>query len=253
MKHYQEHLFDFHNMENATQTGDKNEKCLWLSERNYLLTAKLSIKAQEEFAKSVVMVWDEVKELEQLRMNVTKSVLMQYMKSRMALFSNLTSACEAYDIVGEYVPATNSVDPEKLLTNEERRILAMETGVDDVRTALTSWTLSPPPSSSLIQKEGEITYESFENEWTKSWIVVTRDNYIHMVTGKEETSELATTLNLTNANMKETYQNESYMLELEEYKASGVFSFLSSSKKIKLKFESDEERFEWRDSFASLI
>ena len=143
-------------MEVATQSGDTSNKCLWLSERNYLHAAKKSISAQEQFANAVVTVWDEMKEIEQLRMNITKSVLMQYMKSRMALFSNLTSACEAYDIVGEYVPATNSLNPEKVLTNEERRILAQETGVNDERTALTSWTLSPPPGSSLIKKEGEI-------------------------------------------------------------------------------------------------
>lgn len=250
IKFYQEHLVDFHNMEVATQTGDATTKCLWLSERNYLHSAKATILTQSQFANSVVMVWDEIKELEQMRMTVTKSVLMQYMKSRMALFSNLTSACEAYDIVGEYVPATNSLNPEKILTDEERKILEQETGVAEVRSALTSWLLTPTPSSSLIKKEGELEFESFENEWAQAWVVITRDSFIHMLGGPEETSELSMTFNLKNGESKVSDNEGRYFLELTEEKSGGLFTFLSSAKKIVFRFGSDAKREEWKDAFA---
>jgi hypothetical protein len=37
---YKDHLVNFHEMELATTNGLDHPKCLWLSERNYLITAK---------------------------------------------------------------------------------------------------------------------------------------------------------------------------------------------------------------------
>ena len=72
MKYYKEHLVNFHDSEIMTSTGETISKDLWLSERNYLLSAKTSINLIRSYARDVIDAWDQLITLEQMRLDITK-------------------------------------------------------------------------------------------------------------------------------------------------------------------------------------
>lgn len=71
-----------------------------------------------------------------------------------------------------------------------------------------------------------------------------------MLGSQEENSELITTFTLTNANIKEIKKEGALIVEVEEFKPRGVFTFLYTSKKILFKFNDEATKEEWKTSFT---
>ena len=95
-------------------------------------------------------------------------------------------------------------------------------------------------------KEGELWREAgVKKRWKKSFVVVTHDNFIHVLSSAEENSEILTSFCLKNAAVKEMILMEEPLIEITEAKPSGVFSFLYSAKKLLFRFDDDVKKQEW--------
>ena len=179
--------------------------------------------------------------------------MLSYMKSRAEIYSSLDTAGMAYASIGDIV-----VDPkltmavDRIITAEEAKILREETKLDDLRNALVSWPYVAPPESSLVLKEGELWREAgVKKRWKKSFVVITHDQFIHVLSGAEENSEILTSFNLKNAAVKELIHMDEPLIEITEGKPPGVFSFLYSAKKLLFRFDNDEIKSDWINYFKT--
>lgn len=87
-----------------TSSGVTIDKDLWLSERNYLMTAKKSIALIRSYARDIVDAWDDIIQFEQMRLDITKETMLSFMKAKSEIFSGFPGVFEAYASVDEIVP-----------------------------------------------------------------------------------------------------------------------------------------------------
>jgi len=187
IKAFKEYINVFHEMEILVSNGSECNKCLWLCERKYLSIARAAIDLQCTFANFLVHTWDEVIAIEEMRVLAVKSVMLTYMKARSEIFSALSSAETATESLSMVEVDKDQLTPEKVLTKEEQGILLKETGLSDYKKAIQSWKFPSAPETSLILIEGELWRESGSRKrWKKCLVVVTRDRFLHVLSGREE-------------------------------------------------------------------
>lgn len=79
--------------------------------------------------------------------------------------------------------------------------------------------------------------------------MITRDKFLHVLSGREECADLIATFNIKESVLKEYNPADEPLIEISECKTSGFFRLFSSPKKETFKFNDEEMKREWMMHF----
>jgi hypothetical protein len=75
------------------------------------------------------------------------------------------------------------------------------------------------PQTSLILLEGELWRQTSSQRWKKVLVVLTRDKFLHILSGREECADLMASFALKRTTVTEYTQMEELMVDFVEHKS----------------------------------